>query len=332
MKDRVPLYPGRVKLTPVSGQENTYDMFRADEPTQEGDPLSKATFLKDATAALFGLDITALPDDVLAFLGRYNLYWWKIRTYAQHYEARVSETVTGAGLSAPYSGTTIFYYSDSISVSQSDGTISLVNPQSVEIYWGNTGGVESFTGKYVCSGTYQNLSSVFKFGDSGSWNVHGGDSVITMNFSGTRDTIIGFLVVETGEWYFDCSENAEAHPHFGIVDGYEYVYLGIPFSNVLSAAKIEVGSYIGTGTYGKSNPCSLSFGFAPKIVIILPYIIATYSNSASLPVPYFDTTIYQNTAWEGNTFTWYQTENTNNDPATWQCNAIGKEYFYIAIG
>ena len=65
MKDRVSLYPGRVKLIPVSGQENTYDMVRADEPTQNGDPLSKATFLKDSTAALFGLDNAALPDDVL---------------------------------------------------------------------------------------------------------------------------------------------------------------------------------------------------------------------------------------------------------------------------
>lgn len=69
MQDRVPLYPGRVKLTPVSGQENTYDMVRADEPTQEGDPLSKATFLKDATAALFGLGANAVPDDVFRTLG-----------------------------------------------------------------------------------------------------------------------------------------------------------------------------------------------------------------------------------------------------------------------
>lgn len=68
MKDRVPLYPGRVKLTTVSGQENTYDMVRADEPTQEGTPLNKATLLKDETAALFGLDENAVPDDVLALI------------------------------------------------------------------------------------------------------------------------------------------------------------------------------------------------------------------------------------------------------------------------
>lgn len=42
--DRVPAYPGRVVLTPVSGQANTYDMVRADSPTVEGTPLDKATF------------------------------------------------------------------------------------------------------------------------------------------------------------------------------------------------------------------------------------------------------------------------------------------------
>ena len=34
-------------------------------------------------------------------------------------------------------------------------------------------------------------------------------------------------------------------------------------------AKIATGSYIGTGTYGASNPCSLTFDFTPQIVIIL---------------------------------------------------------------
>lgn len=55
MTDRTPLYPGRVKMTPVSGQANIYDMERADQPTQEGTPLNKATLLSDATAAALGL-------------------------------------------------------------------------------------------------------------------------------------------------------------------------------------------------------------------------------------------------------------------------------------
>lgn len=43
-QNRVPLYPGRVTLTPVSG--NTYDMERADQPTQEGTPLNRDTLRK----------------------------------------------------------------------------------------------------------------------------------------------------------------------------------------------------------------------------------------------------------------------------------------------
>ena len=68
MKDRIPLYPGRVKLVPVAGEENTYDLVRADRPTQDGTPLNKSSLLKDTTAALYGLDENALPDDVLAML------------------------------------------------------------------------------------------------------------------------------------------------------------------------------------------------------------------------------------------------------------------------
>lgn len=50
MKDRVPRYPGRVTLTPVEGQTNTYDMARADEPTEAGTPLNTASLLTAATA------------------------------------------------------------------------------------------------------------------------------------------------------------------------------------------------------------------------------------------------------------------------------------------
>lgn len=44
VEDRVPTYPGRVTLTPVSGQENTYDMVRADLPVVEGTPINKKLF------------------------------------------------------------------------------------------------------------------------------------------------------------------------------------------------------------------------------------------------------------------------------------------------
>lgn len=66
MQDRIPTYPGRVILTPVAGQSNKYDMERADEPTQAGDPLNKATLLTDSVAASYGLSAASVPNNVFA--------------------------------------------------------------------------------------------------------------------------------------------------------------------------------------------------------------------------------------------------------------------------
>lgn len=69
MKDRVSLNPGRVLLTPENGGEAFYaTLTRADNPTQEGDPLGKKTLLHDETAALYGLGADAVPDGVFVAL------------------------------------------------------------------------------------------------------------------------------------------------------------------------------------------------------------------------------------------------------------------------
>lgn len=42
--NRVPTYVGRIKLVPVSGSDNLYDMTRADDPVVEGTPINKELF------------------------------------------------------------------------------------------------------------------------------------------------------------------------------------------------------------------------------------------------------------------------------------------------
>ena len=65
MKDRVSANPGRVLITPENGDTAFYaTMTRADNPSQEGDPINKTTLLKDATAALFGFSAEQIPDTV----------------------------------------------------------------------------------------------------------------------------------------------------------------------------------------------------------------------------------------------------------------------------
>lgn len=69
MQNRVPLYPGRVRMTPVSEQTNVYDMERADQPTQVGTPLNAETLLSDETAEMYGFDPDiAVPDDLFQWL------------------------------------------------------------------------------------------------------------------------------------------------------------------------------------------------------------------------------------------------------------------------
>lgn len=109
MQDRIPLYPGRVTLTPVSGQANTYDMARADQPTEEGTPLNKNTLLKDATAALYGLGSDAVPDEVLGMLkGSLKVEQALVPdTIAGRDCVLTSKTLTGDGVGAVSGNNTI---------------------------------------------------------------------------------------------------------------------------------------------------------------------------------------------------------------------------------
>lgn len=70
MTDRIPLHPGRVQMTPVSGQENTYDLVRADSPVVAGTPLTKANLLSDQTeTALWGNAADRTVDEALKKMG-----------------------------------------------------------------------------------------------------------------------------------------------------------------------------------------------------------------------------------------------------------------------
>ena len=49
-------------------------------------------------------------------------------------------------------------------------------------------------------------------------------------------------------------------------------------NKVNSLKKYVVGSYTGKGTYGETNRNSLTFGFAPSLIIILGFTLPSDSN------------------------------------------------------
>lgn len=134
MQDRASLYPGRVKLKPVSGQENTYDMERADEPTQVGTALNKANLLRDGTASMYGLDSTAVPDDAFVASVMANTGYIYITTKTS------SGVVAGIPIMVDgvYAGKTGANGKARISVPFGAHTIKVVRPLDIESITPNT--------------------------------------------------------------------------------------------------------------------------------------------------------------------------------------------------
>lgn len=333
MKDRIPLYPGRVKLNPVSGQANTFDLVRADQPQQEGTPLNKASLLKNTTAALFGLGADALPDDVLAEIGKYKQYWWKRKkvTYVEKQE-KSDEAIFG-GKTTP-----IITYADSISIDKTTGEISLVNPQTVTL--SSSSEANTLLGKY-CKTVDITPEKILKYPDSNvNWEFNTG---WPRYIKGTPVYIITSEanIASTAEYVRSSDRNA--YPDSGMQDVYKYEYLGIPFENAVTALKVETGSYVGTGTYGSSNPNSLTFGFEPKLVFISGNnkpayhgglfmcfdLTDDYAVTNGYGYQYFGETYQSNNYAKkaGNTLFWYHTESYGK-----QLNNPNYTYNYIAIG
>lgn len=127
-----------------------------------------------------------------------------------------------------------------------------------------------------------------------------------------------------------------------------------------SGAKVEIVTYVGTGTIGSSTPTSVTFSFTPKLVWIaqadyrslqLEYIGGTWEDvfseeQALLMYGAPKAEIYsRNTTestyssnrtliftWNGNTVEWYHSDPINGLGGGFQLNQSGKTYYALAIG
>lgn len=75
MQDRVSANPGRVLITPESGDAYYAKIERADNPTSVGTPLNKANLLTDATASDYGLTSSATPNTMFQALKTNHRPW-----------------------------------------------------------------------------------------------------------------------------------------------------------------------------------------------------------------------------------------------------------------
>ena len=307
--------------------------------------LNKASLQRDETANLFGLGNNVVIDDLFSWIGQYNTHWWSRKKDQSYYEAKLGNKYPYAD---GYSQNNVIIYdevtasstnvitlktADSVSVDLS-GNVTLVNPTVYEnnrseydYMWYVTQWV---AGKYcqVSAKTDSLAENEVFFVPSTAqfwlYNTQVGASEAYQVIS---------VLIQAGETTYVHSTDQNAYPDSGVVDGYEYQYLGVPFQNAVTAPKIATGSYAGTGTYGSSNPNSLTFDFEPKLVLLSQnynngiHVAPLIRGSNYAGVQNSANTTVLTVSWNGNSVYWY-----SKDSAALQFNNSNRTYAYVAIG
>lgn len=151
-----------------------------------------------------------------------------------------------------------------------------------------------------------------------------------------------FTKQSSGNW--SASKYQTVTSHGKTEPEYTIEYLG----KLGDKARVQVVSYVGTGTYGESNPNSLTFDFAPKVVMFLRYYksgitqsgaLGSYGSDSRVITPESLTTTYARyngfgdksysyakKSKDGKTIFWY------NDNSYHQGNDSGYIYYFLVIG
>ena len=200
------------------------------------------------------------------------------------------------------------------------------------------------------------------------WRTLATDTDLDTKVSKSGDTMTGTLRVNNGNgeliaWSGGCAIDAHkdgktariqslclgenSGPNYAYFNGdswTNYVILHVGNAQTFGFTKIATGSYVGTGTVGREHPTVLTFNFAPKFLILvkdegaLPdgstllsrvgaysiygyngfYHFYTYSSGFACTL----------SGWGTNTLSYY----AYGADATYQFNASGNTYYYMALG
>lgn len=207
-----------------------------------------------------------------------------------------------------------FYYGDANNVAVTDdGVVSVSSETYVSLSPYNTNNTDSVKGKYI----------------QGYPTGYPVTSVYYIPADATFSNAKGELV---------CDKAQLVTGYAAIPAGTTIEYLG----KLGDKARVQVVSYVGTGTYGSSNPNSLTFDFVPKLVTVVsaPFQNSYVMSAIIIPDTGIFSTIrtssfgYDNRIGCGScivtknnkTVTWY----SDNSPI--QLNETGIKFTAIAIG
>lgn len=292
------------------------------------DVFTKTQTLTNETKAKFGLGANAVPDDVLALVGAVSQWYvWDKCTPNFTYTQTAVKGGQNDSLLFTANGTSAKFR---ISNTLEEAFLGVYTEQSI-----TPANRTSLNGKYVRTdaAVYSNQPSayeyVFYIAPSATWSIYTNPN----GYCFSSGYVYSNPVEAHIHHEYLNSPNPNAYPTLS--DGYFYKALG-QLGGFAGGAKIETGSYTGTGTYGAADKAnSLTFGFEPKFV----YVNSKKSNNAyfllwlygaeQVPNTIDNGSNYNVVTQSGNTISWYCEYNKG---AANQCNVSGSTYQYIAIG
>lgn len=326
-----------------------------------GTGYTKAEVLPAELQGILNLSDFATPADAFKALYR-NIYgsdetiyrWLRTRPKYVEMQTSIPKNTIIKTVSSADSLITI-QRSNSVSVDPSTGSVTLNNPeQATHTYTQWCDDYPSYVdSKYFkvednstiykgvqFSRLTNNFNGTYRLGIGGNY---GESSVVT----GTPSTTEQITEIVT-------STDPNAYPVAG--DGWTYTELA-PSPTMPPCARIQIGSYIGTGTYGANNPNSLTFEFEPKLLIIpfadyfassqttqivdfivnkdYSWLILTDNLPTSPGKAYglgYNSYAYAYVSADRKTVYWHTTSSNTTNGAYFQFNNPNLQYFYLAIG
>ena len=255
----------------------------------EIDAFTKNETLTSTVASLFGLTNNAVPNEVFSYLGKYNQHWWRRRVAPSYSYSVTSESPVVTEIKNVYSRydyrRSTFHYSSNYEYDTTepssgkiklkepiyeytttygslDGCVAELNSRLLNNYFTITYNDVDYTNVYKLTSTLTTSDFIQGLSGGNDERFDPDTTKITEYFCETTQN----QTVET--WEYIQSSNKNSYPDYGVVDGYEYEYLGFPFEKMKNSITTSTGYYYGTGTYGESNKNTLSFDTHPIITFI----------------------------------------------------------------
>lgn len=212
-------------------------------------------------------------------------------------------------------GSAYWNYGTSLTVSD-DGTVNIANPSSVSLS-GSSSSVAS--NAQQMAGKYAVCTSVSDTGYESDFPIG------TVVFF-PSDTL--FTRLDSSCW---ASKYQPVTGYAAIPAGTTIEYLG----KLGDKARVQFGSYVGTGTYGSSNPNTLTFDFVPKMVFVWGFGNSS-GNSLYYQFMFYGenyTSVYigdgnnrsTKVSWDSKTVSWYTSDRYK------QLNESSRTYRFFAI-